>query len=66
LIKELYNPNKLIGLSNNLYSKIVLQNALKYLSNVEKNVLRDYLLSTVNITSKKDRVKIIKVFDFYY
>ena len=63
LIDDIMNPGKIPGLLKNKYGSFVLQKAVNYLTAVEKEEVRVYLQTKINLTSSKEKARLNSFFE---
>lgn len=55
IIKELFNPTKLMGFLKNKYGSFVLQKLIKLMTIEERIEMKNYLSSKITVTSTKEK-----------
>ena len=55
IIKELFNPTKLMGFLKNKYGSFVLQKLIKLMTMEERIEMKNYLSSKITVTSTKEK-----------
>lgn len=63
MIYDLMHPGKLLGLLKNKYGSFVLQKACGYLNSVQKEEMKVFLESKINVTSSKEKTRVNAFFD---
>lgn len=58
IITDIFNPVKLLGLLKNKYGTFVLHKAMNFLSQQEREDMKSFLISKINITSSKEKSRL--------